>query len=216
MNACETGVVTATVRPYESQMVAIVRAFDTEWSTKCSVRVVKRAPKEDAQVRLIGAERVEELTRQIARAIGVWKETSQSYASLDEMLEKVRETGEQFVDTEFLPVKSSVDGEQDEEVMADRVIDWRRPHEFSVDADHDEPVLFARPELRDPSLDIAQGQLPDTWLFSTISTVAEVPSLIERIFVNQEYNYEGAYKIKLCLGGEWEEIIIDDLIPCYP
>jgi hypothetical protein len=38
--------------------------------------------------------------------------------------------------------------------MADRVIDWRRPHEFSVDADHDEPVLFARLELRDPSLDI--------------------------------------------------------------
>jgi hypothetical protein len=70
------------------------------------------------------------------------------------MLEKVRETGEQFVDTEFLPVKSSVDGEQDEEVMADRVIDWRRPHEFSVDADHDEPVLFARLELRDPCLDI--------------------------------------------------------------
>jgi hypothetical protein len=46
--------------------------------------------------------------------------------------------------------------------------------------------------------------------------VAEVPTLIERIFVNQEYNYEGVYKIKLCLGGEWEEIIIDDLIPCYP
>ena len=150
MNACETGVVMATVRPYESQMVAVVRAFDTEWSTKCSVKVVKRAPKEEAQVKLIGLQRVEELTRHITRAIGQWKETSQSIATLDEMLEKVRETGEQFVDTEFLPVKSSVDGDQHEEVMADRVIDWRRPDEFSVDADHDEPVLFARPELRDP------------------------------------------------------------------
>ena len=40
--------------------------------------------------------------------------------------------------------------------------------------------------------------------------------MIERLFLNQEYNYEGVYKIKLCLGGEWEEILIDDLIPCYP
>ena len=58
------------------------------------------------------------------------------------------------MDTEFLPVTTSVDGDQDEEVMADRVIDWRRPYEFSVDANHDEPVLFARPDLRYPSMDI--------------------------------------------------------------
>ena len=154
MNACETGVVTATVRPYESQMVAIVRAFDTEWSTKCAVKVVKRAPKEETQLKLIGADRVEELKGHISRAIGQWKDTSQSVATLDEILEKIRDTGEQFVDTEFLPVTTSVDGDQDEEGMADRVIDWRRPHEFSVDANHDEPVLFARPDLRDPSMDI--------------------------------------------------------------
>jgi len=61
MNAGETGVVTATVRPYESQMVAVVRAFDTEWSTKCAVKVVKRAPKEENQLKLIGADRIEEL-----------------------------------------------------------------------------------------------------------------------------------------------------------
>ena len=111
MNACETGVVTATVRPYESQMVAIVRAFDTEWSTKCAVKVVKRAPKEETQRKLIGAERVEELKGHISRAIRQWKDTSQSVATLEEMLEKIRETGEQYVDTEFLPVTTSVDGE---------------------------------------------------------------------------------------------------------
>jgi len=77
-------------------------------------------------------------------------------------------------------------------------------------------VLFARPDLKDPSLDLVQGQLPNTWLFSAISTAAEIPSLIERIFMNQEYNYEGLYKLRLCLGGEWEEIMIDDFIPCYP
>ena len=58
MNASENGVVSATVRPYESQIVAIVRAFDTEWSTKCSVKVVKRAPSEETQRKFIGAERV--------------------------------------------------------------------------------------------------------------------------------------------------------------
>jgi hypothetical protein len=154
MNACETGVVTATVRPYESQIVAIVRAFDTEWSTKCAVKVVKLAPKEETQLKLIGADRVEELKGHISRAIGQWKDTYQSVATLDEILENIRDTGEQFVDTEFLPVTTSVDGDQDEEVMADRVIDWRRAHEFSVDSNHDEPVLFARADLRDPSMDI--------------------------------------------------------------
>ena len=154
MNASETGVVTATVRPYESEIVAIVRAFDTEWSTRCAVKVVKQAPKEEIQLRLIGADRIEELMAHISRAIGQWKDTSQSIASLDEMLKKIREAGEQFVDPEFLPVTASIDGDQYEEVMADRVIDWRRPHEFSVDAHHDEPILFARPPVSDPSLDI--------------------------------------------------------------
>ena len=69
--------------------------------------------------------------------------------------------------------------------MADRMVHWRRPHEFTVDADNEEPVLFARPDLKDPSLDLVQGQLPNTWLFSAISTAAEIPSLIERIFMNQ-------------------------------
>jgi len=128
-----------------------------------------------------------------------------------------REVGEQYLDLEFPPREESVNGEtQDGVAIADRVIHWRRPHEFVIDAENEEPVVFARPEIRDPSQDIVQGQIPNTWLFSTISTVAQLPSLIERVFINQEYNYEGVHKIKLCLGGEWEEILIDDIIPCYP
>lgn len=36
------------------------------------------------------------------------------------------------------------------------------------------------------------------------------------LFSDQEYNYEGVYKIKVFLAGEAEEVVIDDLIPCYP
>ena len=116
-----------------------------------------------------------------------------------------REVGEQYLDLEFPPREESVNGEtQDGVAIADRVIHWRRPHEFVIDAENEEPVVFARPEIRDPSQDIVQGQIPNTWLFSTISTVAQLLSLIERVFINQDYNYEGVYKIKLCLGGEWE------------
>ena len=39
-----TNILTATIMPFETRLIAIVRAYDVEWSTKCAIKIVKRAP----------------------------------------------------------------------------------------------------------------------------------------------------------------------------
>ena len=51
---------------------------------------------------------------------------------------------------------------------------------------------------------------------SVLSVLANKPYLIDRLFVNKEYNKEGVYRLRICNNGEWQEITIDDLFPCQP
>ncbi len=37
-------VVNATIKPMSSQVVAIVRAYDVEWSTPCKIKMSKKSP----------------------------------------------------------------------------------------------------------------------------------------------------------------------------
>lgn len=64
--------------------------------------------------------------------------------------------------------------------------------------------------------DIAQGDLGDCWYLSALSSLAERPYLVQRLFITQNYNDEGIYRLKLCKNGEWVEVTVDDYIPCYP
>ena len=54
----------------------------------------------------------------------------------------------------------------------------------------------------DPN-DIIQGGLGDCWFLSALSSLAENPKLIERLFVTKEYNETGIYKVRVCKNGEW-------------
>jgi hypothetical protein len=38
-----------TIKPMSSQIVAVVRAYDVEWSTPCKIRMSKRSPSLDEQ-----------------------------------------------------------------------------------------------------------------------------------------------------------------------
>ena len=49
-----------------------------------------------------------------------------------------------------------------------------------------------------------------------LSSLAERPALIERIFVTKQYNEQGIYQLRLSKNGEWQNIIIDDYFPCLP
>jgi calpain-15 len=44
--------------------------------------------------------------------------------------------------------------------------------------------------------------------------MAEHPVLIKRLFLTNYYCEEGIYKIKICKGGVWIHVVIDDYFPC--
>ena len=76
----------------------------------------------------------------------------------------------------------------------------------------DDPKIFE--DGIDPS-DIKQGIIPDCWFLSACACLAERPSLIRRLFITQEYNKEGIYRLRILKNGEWQLVTIDDYIPCY-
>lgn len=64
-------------------------------------------------------------------------------------------------------------------------------------------------------LDIVPGILGDDWFLSAISILAGEPNLIKRLFITPDYNDTGLYRVKLCYNGRWQEVTVDELIPCY-
>ena len=61
---------------------------------------------------------------------------------------------------------------------------------------------------------IIERSLGDSWLLGAISTLAEYPNLIEKLFVNKVANQEGIYRVRLCKNGEWQQVTVDDYFPC--
>ena len=51
-------------------------------------------------------------------------------------------------------------------------------------------------------------------LTTAMGVLTEHPHLMERVFVSKEYTPFGIYALQLCLGGEWEDVIVDDRFPC--
>jgi calpain-15 len=62
--------------------------------------------------------------------------------------------------------------------------------------------------------DIEQGGLGDCYFLAAISSIAEYPERLERLFLTKEYNPEGIYVMAMCISGIWQEVILDDLVPC--
>jgi len=66
--------------------------------------------------------------------------------------------------------------------------------------------------------DILQGALGDCWFLCAIACLAEFPALVEDLFPadSKKYNANGKYGVRICDTGNWETVVVDDLIPCYP
>lgn len=65
----------------------------------------------------------------------------------------------------------------------------------------------------DPN-DISQGAIGNCYLMSSISSLAEEPQRIIRLFENQTINKEGVYFVKMNIDGVVRYIILDDYFPC--
>lgn len=64
--------------------------------------------------------------------------------------------------------------------------------------------------------DIIQGSLGNCYFLSALSAMAEFPDRIKRIFASATTNQSGCYAANFCLNGSFKEILVDDLLPCYP
>ncbi|CAI2382511.1 unnamed protein product [Moneuplotes crassus] len=113
---------------------------------------------------------------------------------------------ENFIDPHFPPRDTSLYNVVEDQYPFNFIVHWRRPHEFM-----NNPVVFE--DDIDPN-DIRQGSLGDCWFLSALSSLAERPAMVRRLFVTQEYNKEGIYQIRMCKNGEWVTVTVDDYIPC--
>jgi hypothetical protein len=47
-----------------------------------------------------------------------------------------------------------------------------------------------------------------------LATLAERANLVERLFLTKEYKVNGVYRLKVNKSGVWNEVTIDDYMPC--
>lgn len=134
-------------------------------------------------------------------------EDQRTYRTLT-LLQQYDKQDKNFNDQSFLPSKEILGHEWVTRHNHLNIL-WQRPHEFLA-ADYSNVHLF---ENIDPN-DIEQGQLGVCYLLAAISAVAEFPSRIQKIFINQQSNAQGVYGVKFYVQGVPTEIVLDDYIPC--
>lgn len=123
-----------------------------------------------------------------------------------------------FVDPEFMPVADSLGNTQ---VGAAAMCTWVRVPKLIGNAQPvgknktvPKMVLFSKNIAPN---DVKQGGLGNCWLLAALSALAEQPHYIRQMFVTNQINPRGRYKIKMYCPVDKKTMIIsiDDLIPCY-
>jgi len=149
----------------------------------------------------------EEWDHKVESSEKIFKKIAYEVWPRSKIVQKMNEMNQtNFIDPHFPPRETSLYNMVKDQYPFNFVVQWRRPHEFM-----DNPVVFENDI--DPN-DIRQGQLGDCWFLSALSSLAERPGMVRRLFLTKEYNKEGIYQIKLCKNGEWVTVTIDDYIPC--
>ena len=98
---------------------------------------------------------------------------------------------------EFEDIKSSADGELK--------IDFERPKEKEPTFDW---PLYHNPKISD----FKQGNLGNCWMVASYAILILKPKLFGKIFIAKNPEL-GLYTLRLRIYGQWQEIIVDDLLP---
>ena len=191
------------ILPKKTQLIARVICED---SSKISVkfRFNLSSPPADMARQLI-TEDNEEIMKKLRISSKLFKSSAISKLSIEEVTSRL--SGVNFVDPEFSPSDSSIYAGSS--ALNNEIIHWRRP----VDIYGDGFQLFS--EDLDPN-DIWPGSLQNYWFLTALATLAERPSLIKRLFCCDGVNKDGFYRLRLCKGGEWVVVTVDDYFPCLP
>ncbi|EAR85345.1 calpain family cysteine protease (macronuclear) [Tetrahymena thermophila SB210] len=116
-------------------------------------------------------------------------------------------SNQKYEDHNFLPNINSITANPDQFPISKKV-NWKRIEQIISQA---EVKVFQGKIEPD---DIYQGQLGDCYFLSALSSLAEEPDLISRLFEIVEYNPRGYYIVWLNHDGFWKQVVIDDYFPC--
>ena len=211
-----------TIMPFETKVVAKVILKDN-WKLKSKFKLTMGIPEKPAQMKYIEKDE-KKLKNQIDLIEPKIKNIPFEFMTIGEINSELKRLKTNFIDINFLPCDNSViNSKYDENLknFLEYVIHWRRPEEFiqnelNENNDFDMALrVFSRDKEPDPN-DIRQGLIPCSHLDSALSSLAEKYNLIKRLFKNDTYNENGLYQIKLCVGGEWTTVVVDDYFPCIP
>lgn len=129
----------------------------------------------------------------------------------DILFEECKKKNIKYTDPDFPPVEASLaknwSSLSPKQQINWKKFVWRRAEEiFGPNYD----IFYQEIEPND----IRQGQLGDCYLLSSLSSLAERPFVVKKIFNPTEKNQYGLYSVWLNVNGSWENIIIDDYFPC--
>jgi len=122
-------------------------------------------------------------------------------------LQKLKGSGQRWRDESFPPTIHSLVGDNPSRRRDWQDLVWLRPEEFYGENYN---LFVGKIEPND----IKQGALGDCYFLSVLSSLAEWPDRIRKIFVDKEKNPLGCYCVRMCVMGEWREIVVDDYFPC--
>lgn len=207
-------IATTTIQPFTSEVVAVLR-LSKNWKLKSKFRFTMHTPSVECQRKFL-SEYFVALQNEISTAYKKLSRVPTDLIPTADLASILRKEKLRFVDPEFLPTDSSLYGSQ--ESPFDTLIQWRRPEEFSsLESPAEEsasPLTLYNPAIE--LADIKEGSLGDGWFISALATLAEVPSLIDRLFLTKAPTKDGFYRVKLCKNGEWSVVTVDDCFPCVP
>jgi len=113
-----------------------------------------------------------------------------------------------FVDKEFPPKKPSLvpsPAPSDYRGQWD-TLSWSRADQLFGEGQYE---LFRNIEPRD----ILQGSLGDCYFLCSLSSLAEYPKLISRLFDENSINENGICSVWLHINGVWQRFILDEYFP---
>ena len=131
---------------------------------------------------------------------------------------------EEYTDDFFPPTLNSIFGLDENNNPVDLSEKRRTEAEESFQIDKDD-IEWLRPrEIFGPNYalfegkiefdDVRQGSIGNCYFMASISALTECPQIIAEIFRQHKVQKNGRYEICLKLDGEWNVVIVDDLIPC--
>lgn len=191
------------ILPKKTQLIARI-LFQKSANISVKFRFNLSPPPPDLARQLIQEDN-EEILKKLRISSKLFKKSPMNKMSIEEIVSGL--SGCNFVDPDFSPSDSSIYAGF--LMPNNELIHWRRP----IDIFGEGFKLF--PDELDPN-DIRPGSLQDYWFLSALATLSERPQLVKRLFLDEDVNKDGIYRIRFCKGGEWIVVTVDDYFPCVP